>query len=73
MNKEDLPKPILIEDLGMMYATENSKRKFRFGLYKCGFCGEEFRTQIKVLKEGVQKVVDVIIREELVKHIKHTD
>ena len=40
------PKPILIEDLGMIFATENSKRKVRFGLYKCGLCGEEFRTEI---------------------------
>ena len=27
--KEDLPKPILLEDLGMMYATEKSKEKRR--------------------------------------------
>jgi hypothetical protein len=35
--KEDLSKPILIKDLDMLYPTENSKRKYRFGLYKCGF------------------------------------
>ena len=39
-NNEDLPKPILLEDLGMMFATESSKKKVRFGLYKCGFCGD---------------------------------
>ena len=53
--KEDLLKPILIEDLGTMFPTENSKRKFRFGLYKCGFCGEEFRTQIRSVKNGDTK------------------
>ena len=53
--KEDLFKPILLEDLGMMFPTENSKKKARFGLYKCGFCGEEFRTQIKSVKNGNTK------------------
>ncbi len=41
--KEALPKPVLIEDLGMMFATEGSKKKTRFGVYKCGFCGDEFK------------------------------
>ena len=31
--------PILIKDLGRMFATESSKKKVRFGLYKCGYCG----------------------------------
>ena len=35
MTDEDLPKPLLIEDLGMMFHMESSKRKTRFGLYKC--------------------------------------
>ena len=43
MVKEALPKPILIEDLGMMFATEGSKQKKNYGLYKCGLCGTEFR------------------------------
>ena len=55
MNIEDLPKPILIEDLGLMFATEKSKVKVRYGLYKCGFCGEEFRTQINNVKNGNTK------------------
>ena len=53
--KEDLLKPILIEDLGMMFATEDSKQKKRFGIYKCGFCGDEFRTQILKVKSGNTK------------------
>ena len=53
--KEDLFKPILLEDLGMLYVNENSKSKVRFGLYKCGFCGEEFRTQIYNVKNGNTK------------------
>ena len=48
--KEFLPKPILIEDLGMMFPTKNSKRKVRFGLYKCGFCGEGFKANTYDIK-----------------------
>ena len=55
MTNEDLPKPVLIEDLGLMFATKDSKRKYRFGIYKCGFCGEEFRTQINSVKNGDTK------------------
>ena len=51
----ELPKPILLEDLGTMFATEGSKHKRRFGLYKCGFCGNEFRTEIFKVKSGHTK------------------
>lgn len=40
---------ILLEDLGMQFATETSKYKFRYGLYKC-FCGNEFKTLIQSVK-----------------------
>ena len=53
--KEELPEPILIEDLGMIFSTENSKKKFRYGIYKCGFCGTEFKTQINNVKNGNTK------------------
>ena len=49
-NKEEIPKPILIEDLGMMFATEESKRKRRFGIYRCGFCGSEFKANTYDIK-----------------------
>ena len=55
MNKEDLPKPVLIEDLGMVLATENSKRKRRFGLYKCGFCGAKFTVSTYSINRGDTK------------------
>ena len=48
--KEDLSKPILIEDLGMMYSTESSKRKRRFGMYKCGLCGTNFKANTYDIK-----------------------
>ena len=55
MTKEEIPKPVLLEDLGMMFPTEKSKKKFRYGIYKCGFCGTEFRTQIRSVKSGETK------------------
>ena len=53
--EEDYPKPILIEDLGRMYPTKNSKQKKRFGVYKCGFCGNEFKTQVQGINIGNTK------------------
>ena len=55
MTKEEIPKPVLIEDLGMMFTTEISKHKRRFGLYKCGFCGSEFKTILHNVKRGYIK------------------
>ena len=51
----EIPKLILIEDLGMMYPTKDSKYKHRFGLYKCGLCGNEFRTNIYRVNAGLIK------------------
>jgi hypothetical protein len=50
-----LPKPILLKNLGMMYATENSKQKRWFGLYKCGFCGNEFKAITQSILSGNTK------------------
>ena len=53
--KEELPEPILIEDLGFLFPNENSKSKFRFGIYKRGFCGTEFKTMLHNVKRGTTK------------------
>ena len=50
MTEEDLPKPILIEDLGLMFPTKDSKCRYRFGLYQCGLCGTRFKTLIANVK-----------------------
>ena len=50
-----LPKPTLLEDLGMMFITESSKYKVRYGIFKCGFCGTEFKTVIHNVKNGNTK------------------
>ena len=47
--------PILLEDLGMRFATEKSKRKSRYGLYKCQYCGKEFEVYIYHVGSGNTK------------------
>ena len=47
--------PILLEDLGMRYPKEDSKRKERYGLYQCQYCGKEFECVIKNIKSGNTK------------------
>ena len=55
MNKLELPKPILLEDLGLQYYSVKSKRKHRFGRYLCGFCGSEFKACIHSINQGKTK------------------
>lgn len=49
---EEDKNPILLKDLGMQYPTENSSQKYRFGLYKCGYCGKEFRANSYNIKNS---------------------
>jgi hypothetical protein len=52
---EDLPKPILIKNLGMMFPTEKSKERRRYGIYKCGFCGTNFKASTSNISTGNTK------------------
>ena len=47
--------PILLEELGMRYPTEKSKRTYRYGLYQCQYCGKEWETLIQNIKSGSAK------------------
>lgn len=47
--------PKLLKDLGMRYPTEKSIRKFRYGLFECQYCGEEWETTIYTIKRGTVK------------------
>jgi hypothetical protein len=38
-----------------MFTTENSKERKRFGLYKCGFCGKEFKANTQHILSGHTK------------------
>lgn len=43
-----------IKDLGMRFPTDTSKRKYRFGLYKC-HCGAEVEADTASVKRGTTK------------------
>lgn len=47
-------KLVILEDLGMQYATEASKRKTRFSLCEC-HCGKQFKVQTADLKNNKRK------------------
>lgn len=44
--------PLLLEDLGMRFATEKSKKRVRYGLYQCQYCGKEFECVVNSIKKG---------------------
>lgn len=45
---------ILLKDLGMIFATETSRQKRRYGVFKC-YCGKEFKATIPDVKNGNTK------------------
>lgn len=42
-------KPVLIEDLGMLFPNETSKHKSRYGIFKC-ICGSKFKSRVDHIK-----------------------
>ena len=58
---------ILLEDLGMQFATETSKEKKRYGLFKC-YCGNEFKVRTADIKSGRTKSCGCLYEEKNTKH-----
>lgn len=55
MLENQTPPPLLlIEDIGMMFPTESSKRKSRYGIYLC-HCGKHFESITVTVKNGNTK------------------
>lgn len=42
-----MDKPILLHELGALYPTSTSKRKFKYGYYKCQYCCNFFKSTIR--------------------------
>jgi len=66
--KENDMKPILIKDLGMLYPTENSKKKSHYGIFKCQYCGKEFRATLGHVKRGNTKSCGCQIKGREITH-----
>ena len=64
--KEELPEHILIENLGALYPTENSKKRLTYGIYKCGFCGNEFKANTNDINRGHTKSCGCYQRQKLI-------
>ena len=47
--------PKLIKELGMRFPTENSTRKYRYGLYECAYCGKHWEVVMARVKCGNTK------------------
>jgi len=43
---------IFIKELGMQYATENSKHKRKMAIYECSGCGKRKKRPMSVIKAG---------------------
>lgn len=46
-----MEKPMLIEDLGFLFAKETSKKKVRYGMFQCA-CGNIFKAMTHSIKQG---------------------
>lgn len=66
-NNQEIKAPVLIEDLGMQYATKKSKYKVRFGAYKC-LCGEMFNAVIQDVKRNKIKSCGCLITSKTITH-----
>ena len=47
--------PKLIGETYMKYPTETSQQRYRYGLYECQYCGQEFEAITKDIKKGHTK------------------
>lgn len=54
LNNQESSVLMLIKDLGQQFQTCNSKRKYRFGIYKCS-CGIEFKARTNTVVSGHTK------------------
>ncbi len=51
---EDIKTPKLVGETYMKYATTNSSQRNRFGIYECPYCGREFESAVRYIKNGTK-------------------
>ena len=47
--------PKLIGETYMKYPTETSQQRYKYGIYRCQYCGKEFEAMTKAIKSGHTK------------------
>ena len=63
---------VLLEDLGMLYPTNTSKNKTRYGIYEC-FCGKEFKARTQHIKQKNTKSCGCFQKEKsIIFNTKHS-
>lgn len=70
LENQKIQKPVLVEDLGMMYSNETSTVKYRHGIFKCQ-CGVKFRVQTRSIKSGHTKSCGCLKNEQRTTHGLH--
>lgn len=66
--KVEYKPPILLVDLGMHYPTKTSKKKIRYGIYRCGHCNKEFKTSTSSVNARKTKSCGCIIGKSSITH-----
>ena len=54
MKEKNQNKLVMLQDLGMMYPTDKSSQKTRYGLYLCS-CGKKFKAIVKNVKNNATR------------------
>jgi len=60
--------PILVEDLGMLYPTKTSKKRRHYGIFKCQYCGKEFKSMPYSIRIGETKSCGCYNKTKDIKH-----
>lgn len=52
LKNQEIKVPMLIKDLGMVYAKETSKHKSRYGIFECPVCVKHYKTRTVDVTRG---------------------
>lgn len=70
--KENQNNLILIEDLGLLYPSANSKQKRRYGLYECSVCKSHFKAiSYDIKRRNINKCLSCSYNIDRAKHNMH--
>ena len=65
--------PRLIKDLGLRYPTEKSRQKYRYGLYECQYCMNEWECSTTAIKNKRTKSCGCMLSNKNTSHGLHSN